>query len=112
MSINIWARVRETLAPIIVKHGISLDEAVDVLFALLNVDVRYIAKEINAEEANAKSGKPMGRVATLVKEIAIEKGITHEDAIELLRAMLDPDVRAGIIWDAIDKSAASKNLVN
>ena len=113
MSINIWVRVREPLAPIAAKHGISLDDAADILFALLNVDVRYIAKEIKAEETNAKNGRSIGRVATLVREIAIEKNITHEDAVELLRAMLDPAVRAGMTWDTIDKSTTpSKNLVN
>lgn len=113
MSINIWVRVRETLAPIVARHGISLDDAADILFALLSVDVRYIAKEIKAEEESVKNGKPIGHVATLVREIAIEKNITHEDAVELLRAMLDPDVRAGIMWDTIDKSTTpSKNLTN
>lgn len=114
--INIWARVRETLDPIAAKHGISLDDAADVLFALLNADVRYIAKEIKAEETNMKSGRPMGRIAALVREIAIEKGINHEDAVELLRAMMDPAVRAGMTWDVVDKStttpSSKKNLAN
>ena len=114
--INIWARVRETLVPIAAKHGISLDDAADALFALLNVDVRYIAKEIKAEEANVKNGRPMGGIATLVREIAAEKDITHEDAVELLRAMLDPIVRAGMVWDTVDKStttsSSKKSFVN
>jgi len=114
--INIWARVRETLDPIAAKHGISLDDAADVLFALLNADVRYIAKEIKAEEANVKNGRPMGRIAALVREIAVEKDITHEDAVELLRAMIDPAARAGMTWDTVDKStttsSSKKSFVN
>jgi len=95
---NIITQIKKILLPIAEKHHISLDEAIDLLIALLDSDVQYMIKEMKEASASVKETK-QGSLAKLISSIAKEKNISIIEAKELLISLLDSNIRNSILGD-------------
>jgi type III secretion system FlhB-like substrate exporter len=95
---NIIAQIKKILLPIAKKHNISLDEAIDILIGLLDSDVQYMIKEMKEAASSGKKNK-QGSIAEIISSIAQEKNISITEAKDLLRSLLDSDIRDSILGD-------------
>jgi type III secretion system FlhB-like substrate exporter len=97
---NVISRVRAILLPIAQKHKISVDEAADILLFLLDASVRSMIREMGQEFREGKDSLPrnsrVGAITELIQSIAEERNVSIEQAAELLRSLLDPDVRNAV----------------
>lgn len=95
---NIITQIKKILLPIAKKHNISLDEAIDILIVLLDPDVQYMIKKMKEAPSSEEDNSP-GSIAEIISSIAQEKNISIAEAKDLLRSLLDSDIRDAVLGD-------------